>query len=188
MRRIWRAPLDLVAPYDAGKPLEALQRELGLDAIVRLSANENPLGPSPRVIEAIRDEAARVHLYPDGGSSALRAALGEWVGADPAWLVVGNGADELIGLIARAAFEPGDEVVVPQPSFEPYHIEATLAGATPVASPLRDYETDLADVQRRVSPRPRRCSSARRTTRRPPSSRGGRCAGFSTRSDRTRRS
>ena len=75
------------------------------------------------------------------------------MGADPAWLVVGNGADELIGLIARAAFEPGDEVILPHPSFEPYHIEATLAGATPVASPLRDYETDLADVQRRVSPR-----------------------------------
>jgi histidinol-phosphate aminotransferase len=153
MRRIWRAPVDLVAPYDAGKPLEALQRELGVEAIVRLSANENPLGPSPRVIEAIRDEAARVHLYPDGGSSALREALGEWVGTDPAWLVVGNGADELIGLIARAAFDPGDEVILPHPSFEPYHIEATLAGARPVASPLRDYQTDLADVQRRVSPR-----------------------------------
>jgi histidinol-phosphate aminotransferase len=151
MRGIWRAALDLVAPYDAGKPVEALQRELGLDSIVRLSANENPLGPSPRVIEAIRDEAARVHLYPDGGSSALRAALGEWVGVDPAWLVVGNGADELIGLIARAAFEPGDEVILPHPSFEPYHIETTLAGAKAVPSPLHGYETDLEDIQRRVS-------------------------------------
>lgn len=153
MRRIWRTALDLVSPYDAGKSLEALQRELGLDTIVRLSANESPLGPSPRVIEAIRREAARVHLYPDGGSSALRAALGVWVGAPPDWLIVGNGADEIIGLIGRAAFEPGDEVILPRPSFEPYHIEATLAGATPVSSPLRGYDTDLEDIQRRVSPR-----------------------------------
>jgi histidinol-phosphate aminotransferase len=127
MRHIWRAALDLVTPYDAGKPLEALQRDLG-HAIVRLSANENPLGPSPRVITAIRDEAARVHLYPDGASSALRAALGEWVGADA-----------------------GDDVILPHPSFDPYQIETTLAGAKPVLSPLRGYETDLEDIQRRVS-------------------------------------
>jgi histidinol-phosphate aminotransferase len=151
MRKIWRDVLDHVTPYDAGQPLEALQRGLGLEAIVRLSANENPLGPSPRAIAAIREEAVRAHLYPDGGSSALRGALGRWVGVAPDWLVVGNGADELIGLIARAAFEPGDEVMLPHPSFEPYHIEATLAGAKPVVSPLRGYDTDLEDIRRRIS-------------------------------------
>ena len=67
--------LDRIVPYDAGQPLEALERELGLEALVRLSANESPLGPSPRVVAAIRQEALRVHLYPDGGSLALRQAL-----------------------------------------------------------------------------------------------------------------
>jgi histidinol-phosphate aminotransferase len=153
MRRLWRPELDHVAPYDPGKPLEALERELGLDSLLRLSANENPLGPSPRVVEALRREALRAHLYPDGGSSTLRAALGRVLGVDPAWLIVGNGADELLGLIARAAFAPGDEVVMPHPAFEPYGIEAALAGATVVRSPLAGYETDLDDLERRVTAR-----------------------------------
>jgi histidinol-phosphate aminotransferase len=145
--------LDGITPYDAGKPLEALAHELGLEDLVRLSANENPLGPSPRVVDAIRREAARVHLYPDGGSTALRDALGRQLGVAPTQIVVGNGADELIGLVALAAFDPGDEIVVPMPSFEPYETSVTLAGGRLVASPLAGYETDLDDVLRRVTDR-----------------------------------
>jgi histidinol-phosphate aminotransferase len=153
VRRLWRSVLDGITPYDAGKPLEALIGELGLTELVRLSANENPLGPSPAVVEAIRREAGRVHLYPDGGSTALREALGRQLGIAPAQIVVGNGADELIGMVALAAFEPGDEVVVPEPSFEPYATSAVLAGAVVRASPLAGYETDLDDVRRRVTAR-----------------------------------
>src|SRR5206468_3905996 len=90
-------------PYDAGKPLERLAAELGLPELVRLSANENPLGPSPRVVAAIAHEATRVHLYPDGGALALREALAQRLGVAPEQLVVGNGADELIALVALAA-------------------------------------------------------------------------------------
>ena len=125
--------------------------ELGLTELVRLSANENPLGPSPRVVKAIRREAERVHLYPDGGCSALRDALGRQLGISPAQVVVGNGADELIGMVAVAAFDRGDEVVVPMPSFEPYATSVALAGARLQASPLAGYETDLDDVARRVT-------------------------------------
>jgi histidinol-phosphate aminotransferase len=153
MRTLWRPVLDRVAPYDAGKPLEILAAELGLPDLVRLSANENPLGPSPRVVDAIRREAPRSHLYPDGGSRALREALGDRLGIPAEQIVVGNGADELIALVALAAFDPGDEVVVPEPSFEPYAISATLAGATVRASPLAEYVIDLADVRRRVTDR-----------------------------------
>jgi histidinol-phosphate aminotransferase len=153
VRGLWRSVLDGITPYDAGKPLEALMGELGLAELVRLSANENPLGPSADVVEAIRREAGRVHLYPDGGSLALREALGRHLGIAPAQIVVGNGADELIGMVALAAFEPGDEVVVPEPSFEPYATSAVLAGAVVRASPLAGYETDLDDVRRRVTAR-----------------------------------
>jgi histidinol-phosphate aminotransferase len=153
VRRLWRDVLDRIAPYEAGPPLEALGATLGIADLVRLSANENPLGPSPRVVEAIRHEAARAHLYPDGGGSALRAALGGRLGVAPAQIVVGNGADELIGLLARAALDPGDEVIVPQPSFEPYATAVTLAGARVVASPLAGYDTDLDDMRRRLGPR-----------------------------------
>ena len=151
MRALWRSVLDQVAPYDAGMSLEALARELGVDAVLRLSANENALGPSPRVIEAIRREAARVHLYPDGGSTEVRQALASRLGVSPESIVVGNGADELLAMLARAAYDLGDEVVVPHPAFEPYGTEATLAGATVVHSPLRGYEQDLDDMRGRVT-------------------------------------
>ena len=153
MRRIWRRVLDPLVPYDAGKPLEQLAAELGLAELVRLSANESPLGPSPGVVAAVAREAARVHLYPDGGSTALREALARRLDVSPAQLVVGNGADELIGLLARAAFEPGDEVVVPHPSFEPYTTSVTIAGARVVPSPLAAYDTDLEDMRRKASER-----------------------------------
>lgn len=153
MRTIWRAGLDPLVPYDAGTPLERLAAELGIAELARLSANENPLGPSPRVVAAVAREAARVHLYPDGGATALREALAHRLGVTPAELVVGNGADELIGLVARAALEPGDEVVVPEPSFEPYATSAVIAGARVVPSPLAGYETDLDDMRARVTAR-----------------------------------
>jgi histidinol-phosphate aminotransferase len=153
VRRLWRPVVESLIPYDAGKPMETLMAELGLTELVRLSANENPLGPSPRVVEAIRREATRVHLYPDGGAFAVREALAHRLGISPAQIVLGNGADELISLVARAAFDPGDEAVVPMPSFEPYSTSVALAGGRLVASPLAGYETDLEDVLRRVSAR-----------------------------------
>ena len=153
MRRHWRSVLDEVAHYDAGKPLEAVARELGVEAVLRLSSNESPIGPSPRVIEAIRREAPRVHLYPDGGATEVRQALAGRLGVGSESIVVGNGADELLAMLARAALDPGDEVVIPHPSFEPYGTEATLAGAVVVASPLREYDQDLEDMRRRITPR-----------------------------------
>jgi histidinol-phosphate aminotransferase len=130
-----------------------LARQLGATNLVRLSANENPLGPSPRVVDAIAREATRVHLYPDGGSSALREALAGQLGITPPQLVVGNGADELLSLITLAALEEGDEVVIPMPSFEPYTTVVELAGATLRPSPLAKYDTDLDDMLRQVTDR-----------------------------------
>lgn len=153
VRRVWRPVLDRIAPYEAGRPLEALARELGVGELIRLSANENPLGPSPRVVEAIAREAPRVHLYPDGAATALREALAARLGIGAEQILMGNGADELLSIIAWAALEPGDEVVVPQPSFEPYTTLVELAGARVQASPLVKYETDLDDVLRRVTAR-----------------------------------
>lgn len=153
MRKLWRAVVEAITPYEAGRPLEVLAAELGLDDLVRLSANENPLGPSPRVVEAVRRAATQVHLYPDGGSSALRAAVGRTLGVGPQQIVVGNGADELILLVALAAFDPGDEVVLPHPSFEPYATSVDIAGAITRKSPLAGYDTDLDDMRARVTER-----------------------------------
>ena len=153
MRRLWRDVLDRVTTYDAGKSLEVVARELGLDTVLRLSSNENPLGPSPRVVEAIRREAPRAHLYPDGGCTAVREALGSRLGIAPESIVVGNGADELLAMLARAALDPGDEVVIPHPAFEPYGTEAVLSGATVVQSPLNGYDHALDDMLGRVTAR-----------------------------------
>jgi histidinol-phosphate aminotransferase len=153
MRRLWRQVLDHVSPYEAGKPLEELQAELGVGELIRLSANESPEGPSPRVVEALTREAARAHLYPDGGGTALRRALSRHLKVPPEWIILGNGADELLGLIGWAAFEPGDEVVIPQPSFEPYGSVTILMGASPVWSPVENYRIDLDDCARRLTPR-----------------------------------
>src|SRR5512144_2749627 len=86
MRQLWRGVLQKVAPYDAGKSLEAIAEDLGIESLVRLSANESPLGPSPLAVEALRREAARAHLYPDGGSTDLRNALAIQLGIGPDWL------------------------------------------------------------------------------------------------------
>ena len=148
----WRACLAEITPYVPPPPLDALEAELG-HPVVRLSANENPLGPSPAAVEAIRAEASRIHLYPDGGAPALARAVAETLGVAPESLLFGNGGDEVITLLVRVLVDPGDEVVVPDPAFEPYTTTALLAGATIVKSPLRDYRIDLDDVLARVGPR-----------------------------------
>jgi histidinol-phosphate aminotransferase len=151
VRRIWREVVERIVPYQAGPSLEALERVHG--PLVRLSSNENPLGPSPRVVDVVAREASRVHLYPDGGSTELREAIGRDVGVAPEQIVVANGADELLQLVGLAAFDPGDEIVVPEPSFEPYTIVAQIANATVVPSPLVGYHTALEDVVRKIGPR-----------------------------------
>jgi histidinol-phosphate aminotransferase len=148
----FRSALGDVDPYAPPPPLDALAAELG-QPVLRLSANENPLGPSPRAVAAIRAEAERIHLYPDGGAPALAAAVARALGVRPEQLLFGNGGDEILTILARALLDPGDEVVVPEPSFEPYTATARLAGATVVRSPLRDYRIDLDDVLARVGPR-----------------------------------
>jgi histidinol-phosphate aminotransferase len=147
----WRASLARVTPYVPPPPLAALEAEAG-GPITRLSANENPLGPSPLAVAAVRAEAFRLHLYPDGGAPALRQAVAAALAIDPAQLLFGNGGDEIITLVVRALVEPGDEVVVPEPAFEPYATNALLSGAVVVPSPLADYRIDLDDVLRRIGP------------------------------------
>src|SRR5205823_14327643 len=144
-RRIWRPVIEHIVPYQAGPSLEAYEHEHG--PTVRLSSNENPLGASPRVVAAVAREASRIHLYPDGGSTALREALARELKVAPAQIVVANGADELLQLVGLAAFDPGDEIVVPEPSFEPYSTVAQIAGATIVPSPLAGYHIALEDVR-----------------------------------------
>ena len=98
-----------LAPYVPGKPIEELERELGITGSIKLASNENPLGPSPRAVEAMRRAAAEIHRYPDGASFALREALSKKLGVTGDQLVFGAGADEILELIAKTLMDEGDD-------------------------------------------------------------------------------
>jgi histidinol-phosphate aminotransferase len=129
--------IEKLVPYQPGKPIETVQRELGLTGeIVKLASNENPLGPSPKAIEALQTQLPKLALYPDGGCHLLREAVSEALGISGSSLLFGNGSDEVIHLLGLTLLEPGDEIVVGNPTFSLYESSATLAGATTVKVPL----------------------------------------------------
>lgn len=143
-------------PYQPGKPIEELERELGIESAIKLASNENPLGPSPRAVEALRGAVGDVHRYPDGGCFALRDALSRRLGVDPARLAIGNGSSELLELVAKAFVGPGDEVVYAWPSFAMYPIVTQGMGGTGVQVPLdAGLAHDLDGLAAAVTPRTR---------------------------------
>jgi histidinol-phosphate aminotransferase len=133
---------DLV-PYEPGKPVEEVQRELGLERVVKLASNEGPYGPFPEALEAIDLCAPELNRYPDGGAYRLRAALAERFDLRFEELAVGAGSDGLVDCLTQAMLEPGDEVVCGWPSFPSYVIDARKVGAVPRTVPLRDGRYDL---------------------------------------------
>lgn len=127
-----RANILRIPPYVPGKPIEEVQRELGLADVIKLASNENPLGPSPMALRAMQDAAARVSYYPDARAFHLREALAKRYGMDAAGVIVGNGSDEIIRLAAEAFLGPGDEAVICEPTFGEYLYAVHLLGAEPV--------------------------------------------------------
>lgn len=143
-----------IKPYIPGKPIEEVQRELGLKDVIKMASNENLFGTSPRVIEAIRKAAADVNYYPDGGCYYLRTAIAEKFGVKFENVVAGSGVDELLRLVCVSALGPNDEVVFADPSFVMYKISSMVADATIVAVPLKDaYYHDIRAMLERVTGR-----------------------------------
>ena len=126
----WCVPgVRKLKPYEPGKPISELQRELGIDDIIKLASNENPLGPSPRAVEAMREALAEVALYPDGNAFALKQALSDFHGIGRERITVGTGSDHILELIARAFLEPGRSAVFARHAFAIYAIVSQAAGA-----------------------------------------------------------
>jgi histidinol-phosphate aminotransferase len=145
-------------PYQPGKPIEEVKRELGITGeIVKLASNENPLGPSPAALAALRDTLPRLALYPDGGCHDLRAAVAAKLGVSGENLIFGNGSDEVIHLLGLTFLTPGDQVVIGDPTFVLYEAAATLAGADVVKVPLTrpGYVHDLDAMADAVTERTR---------------------------------
>jgi histidinol-phosphate aminotransferase len=147
-----RAIADLV-PYEPGKPVEEVQRELGLDRVVKLASNEGPFPPFPAALDAMERVARDLNRYPDGGAFALRTALAERHGVRFEEIVVGGGADGVIDLLSQATLDPGDEIVCGWPSFPSYVLDALKLGATPVKVPLRGHTYDLDALLAAITPR-----------------------------------
>jgi histidinol-phosphate aminotransferase len=141
-----------IKPYEPGKPIEELEREYGIPGSVKLASNENPLGPSPVAMAAMQKAIGSLHRYPDGGAFELTRILSRHLGVPPEMIVFGNGSDELIGLLCQALLMPGDEVILPRPSFLIYDIMSRSVGATPVAVPLKGLSIDLDGVLEAVTP------------------------------------
>ncbi len=143
---------DLV-PYEPGKPVEEVQRELGLERVVKLASNEGPFGPFPEAREAIERCAPELNRYPDGGAYRLRTALAERFDLRFEEVAPGAGSDGLVDCLSQAMLEPGDEIVCGWPSFPSYAIDARKLGAVPRTVELRDGRYDLEAMLEAVGPR-----------------------------------
>ncbi len=141
-----------IAPYEPGKPIEELEREFGIHDAIKLASNENPLPPSDRVQKAIVAALQHGNRYPDGSGFYLRQALAKKHGVTPEQIVLGNGSNELIELLVRAFLRPGDEAVMPHPSFVVYPMIVQAAGGVRVMVMLRDYRLDLEAMARAITP------------------------------------
>jgi histidinol-phosphate aminotransferase len=142
-----------LTPYEPGKPVEEVQRELGLDRVVKLASNEGPFPPFPAALEAIARASQELNRYPDGGAFALRSALAERHGVAFEEVAVGAGADGLIDCVSQAFLDADDEVVCGWPSFPSYVIDAAKLGAVPVRVPLADGRYDLDAMLAAITPR-----------------------------------
>ncbi|MBI2880492.1 MAG: histidinol-phosphate transaminase [Candidatus Tectomicrobia bacterium] len=139
--------------YDAGKPVEEVERELGIAGSIKLASNENPLGPSPRAVQALKDALKGLHRYPDGSGYYLKRALAERFGLTPGHFTLGNGTNEVLENIGKAFLDPGDQAIMADAAFVVFHIVAQLCQAERVVIPLRDYVHDLEAMAERVGPR-----------------------------------
>ena len=143
-----------MTPYVPGKPIEEVKRELGLEQVVKLASNENPLGPSPLAVAAVREAASQMHRYPDASGFALKVKLAERYGLEIGNVVLGNGSDELIHLLGLVFLQPGDRMVVADPTFVRYAAAAQLASAELVKVPLDSSLChDLAAMARALTDR-----------------------------------
>jgi histidinol-phosphate aminotransferase len=138
-----RRALDQVEPYRPQRPMHELQRELGLERMVKLASNEGAFGPLPAAVAAFEAAAGSLNRYPDGGGLRLREELARRHGLPVDQVVLGNGADELIRLCAVATLDAGDRAVLPWPSFPSYVVSAASAGAQPVMVPLDRRRIDI---------------------------------------------
>lgn len=150
--------LENLVAYDPGKPIDETARELGLDPadIIKIASNENPLGPSPKAIEAMKEAAEGVNIYPDGGGYKLRTAIAETFGLARENIVISNGSNEIIELVGHGFLNPGDNVIAAEHAFVVYKLMATLFGAETIEVPDPGFVHDLDAMAAAITPKTRK--------------------------------
>ncbi|MFO7994201.1 MAG: histidinol-phosphate transaminase [Marinobacter sp.] len=147
--------VQALSPYQPGKPIDELARELGLDpdSIIKLASNENPLGPSPKVLAAVQKTLGELCRYPDGNGFELKQALSARYGVVPSQITLGNGSNDVLEVIARCFADPACEVVFSQYAFAIYALVTQAIGATGVSVPAKEYGHDLNAMAEAVTDR-----------------------------------
>lgn len=141
-----------IAPYQPGKPISELERELGIKDIVKLASNENPLGPSPLALTALSKALPELALYPDGNAFALKSKLAGRFGLPIDQVVIGNGSNDLLNMAGRAFLSPSASAVYSQHAFVVYPLAVQMAGATGIVVPAKDYGHDVEAMAEAVRP------------------------------------
>ena len=144
-----------ITPYQPGRPIEEVKRELGLKEVIKLASNENPLGPSPKAVKAIKGALGKINRYPEGGCFYLRQVLSKKlkVGADN--LIFGNGSDEIIDIIIKTFCQEDEEILTSEISFLEYKIIAQQNGRLVRTVPLKDFKYDLSALRKNIGPKTR---------------------------------
>lgn len=148
-----RKEIFSLKPYIPGKPIEEVKRELGLNSIIKLASNENPLGASPLALAALREGLNKIYLYPDANAYELKQELASFWQIPAEQLVVGNGSDELLLIIAQTFINPRDEVIYAKETFSVYASTSSIMGAQTLAIPLKEYKYDLGAILAAINPR-----------------------------------
>ncbi|MBI3611485.1 MAG: histidinol-phosphate transaminase [Nitrospirae bacterium] len=141
-----------IEPYKPGKPLEELERELGIKDAIKLASNENPLGPSKKALAVLKKGLTGLHRYPEGSGRRLREAIAQKHKLKPEQVILGNGSDEIMDLAAKTFLAPGDEAILGDITFAIYHISVTAHHGISVRVPLRDGRYDLEAMATRLTP------------------------------------
>ncbi len=144
-----------ISPYVPGKPIEEVERELGITGSIKLASNENPLGPSPKATAAVKKALEGLNRYPDGSGFYLSQALAKKYSVDISQIILGNGSNELIELVVRTFIQPGDEIVSADPSFVVYKMITQAAAGTNVIVPCMEMRHDLDAMTERITPKTR---------------------------------
>ena len=151
IKKYIRPCCDNFEPYAAGRPIEQIKRELGLKKVIKLASNENPLGPSKYAILAMKNAASKAYFYPDSNSFELKNAISKKFKMPMPQILLGAGSDEIIELIAKTFFNPGDEIVVSESAFIRYKMAGDLMGCKVVSVPMKNYTHNLNAMFTNVS-------------------------------------